>query len=145
MVLIVIKSCMAHVEIIYDTCAWNDERYKGYIIYALTFYIFYHPNIKVKHKPVPTSSKTLATEKSTISIFYQLIFYLPLINRHINKTTQLPFKLNSRHFHIFESILMKIFILHKSFVSNFHCNFLFMCLNISSWCGKLLDSDYSSK
>ena len=38
MILIVIKSCMAHVEIIYDTCAWNDERYKGYIIYALIFW-----------------------------------------------------------------------------------------------------------
>ena len=89
-------------------------------------------------------SKTLVTEKSIIFIVLPSYFYLPLINRHINKTTQLPFKLNSRHFHIFESILMKIFILHKSFVSNFHCNFLFMCLNISSWCGKLLDSDYSS-
>ena len=56
MILIVIKSCMAHVEIIYDTCAWNDERYKGYIIYVLIFFTFYQPNIKVKNKPVPTNN-----------------------------------------------------------------------------------------
>ena len=57
MVLIVIKSCMAHVEIIYDTCAWNDERYKGYIIYVLLFQTFHQANIKIKHKPVPAYYK----------------------------------------------------------------------------------------
>ena len=88
MILIVIKSCMAHVEIIYDTCAWNDERYKGYIIYVLIFHTFYQPNIKVEHKPVPRnlelwtliiliSIKTLVAEKYIISIFTDVFLPTP--------------------------------------------------------------------
>ena len=84
-------------------------------------------------------------DPNDISLYYAYLgVYLSLIRRNINETTQLPFSQAFPHFHIFERILMKN-ILHKSIVSDFHYNFLFICLNISFLCGKLVDNKYSSK